>query len=174
MGAARNSRPIKAVRPVETEVEAAHETCTQVSENGAPASQALPGPKPRRFAVPTHVVGVAEDRRAHPRAALGLPLRLKNVAGQRERIPISLVTKNISSSGVYFMCLRQIEPGTPIELEVGLVERSLGRGRVHMIANAHVVRMDVAGTLGWYGLAATFDEISFQRDDVLPPRFQKS
>jgi hypothetical protein len=174
MGAARNSRPAKAVRSTETEVDSQQETRAQVSENSAAAIRSLPGNQSRRFTrVPTHVIGVVEDRRTHPRAALGLPLRLKRVAGQREPIPISLVTKNISSSGVYFMCLRQIEPGTPIELEVGLVERPLGRGRVHMTAHAHVVRMDVAGTPGWYGLAATFDEIGFQRDDVLPPRFQK-
>src|SRR5262249_3841760 len=169
MGAAGNSRPAKAVRSVETEVDAREEARAQGSENLAPAIRAVPEHQPRCFTrVPTHVIGVAEDRRAHPRAVLGLPLRLKCVASQREPIPISLVTKNISSSGVYFMCLRRIEPGIPIDLGVSLVERPLGRGRVHMTASAHVVRMDVAGTPGWYGLAATFDEITFQRDDILP------
>ncbi len=131
--------------------------------------------KLRGFArVPTHAVGVAQDRRAYPRAALSLPLRLKRVAGQRDPVPISLVTKNISSSGVYFLCPRWVEPGTPIELEVGLVERPLGRGSVRMTTAAHVVRIEPTETPGWHGLAATFDDITFQRDEPIPPRFQKS
>src|SRR3989449_7201381 len=46
----------------------------------------------------SHVVGVVQERRLYPRAALRLPLRLKRVAGQREPVPVTLVTKNISSS----------------------------------------------------------------------------
>src|SRR2546422_3951256 len=121
----------------------------------------------------SHVVGVVQERRLYPRAALRLPLRLKRVAGQREPVPVTLVTKNISSSGVYFLCPRWIEPGTPIELEVGLVDRPLGRGSVRMTTAAHIVRVEPADTPGWHGVAATFDDITFQRDEQVPPRFQK-
>ncbi len=90
------------------------------------------GPQPRRFQrVPTHVVGVHPEQRHHPRAKLALPLRLRRVASELEPFPVTLVTRNISSTGVYFLCPRPISPGTPIELEVALVHRPLGRGSVY-------------------------------------------
>lgn len=125
----------------------------------------------RGFArVPTHTVGVVGEKRAYPRAALGLPLRLKRVAGQAEPKPVNLLTKNISSSGVYFLCPLRIEPGTPIELEVALVERPLGQGSVRMATVARVVRVEPTDTPGWHGLAASFDDITFHRDEPVPPQ----
>ncbi len=165
---------MKVVEPTEAEVNASRDTTSQPREG----EEMVAGPewaKLRGFArVPTHAVGVACDRRTYPRAALSLPLRLKRVGGQRETVPISLVTKNISSSGVYFLCPRWIEPGTPVELEVGLVERPVGRGSVRMSTAAHVVRIERTQTPSWHGLAVTFDDITFQRDEPIPPRFQKS
>ncbi len=147
----------------------------EVKPSWAEASQESLRIKPRSFSrVPTHVVGAVTERRAYPRAALNLPLRLKRVAGQRELEPLTLVTKNISSSGVYFLCPRWIGPGTPVELEVGLVDRPVGRGSVRMSTAAHIVRVEHTDTPGWHGLAASFDDISFQRDEAVPPRFQKS
>ena len=132
------------------------------------------GDKPRLFArVPTHSFGMALERRFHPRAALRLPLRLTGVDHVAEPVPITLLTKNISSSGVYFLAPKHIEPGTAIELEVGLVERPLGRGGVRMRTVAHVVRAEDASEPGWHGMAARFDDIAFQRDEALPPRFLK-
>ena len=134
----------------------------------------MPLEKPRVFPrVPTHSFGMALERRIHARAALRLPLRLTGVDHVEESVPITLLTKNISSSGVYFLAPKRIEPGTPIELEVGLVERPLGRGGVRMRTVAHVVRTDEAPELGWHGMAARFDDIAFQRDEELPPRFLK-
>ncbi len=130
--------------------------------------------KPRVFArVPTHSFGMAPERRIHPRAGLRLPLRLTQVNQDVEPVPITLLTKNISSSGVYFLAPKKLEPGTSIELEVGLVERPLGRGGVRMRTLAHVVRTDEAQEPGWHGVAARFDDIAFQRDEELPPRFLK-
>ncbi len=127
--------------------------------------------QPRRFVrVPTHAIGVAHERRCCPRAALCLPLRLTQVAGRTEPIAITLVTCNISSSGVYFLAPRWIEPGTAIEMEVALIERPLGQGSVHMRTAAHIVRSEQADTSGWRGYAATFDDIVFSRDDNLPMR----
>ncbi len=129
--------------------------------------------RPRRFArVPTHAVGVASERRYCPRAALSLPLRLIQLRGQEEAMSVTLVTKNISSSGVYFLAPLWIEPGTPIEFEVALVYRAFGCGRVQLRTAAHVVRADRAEASGWHGLAASFDDIAFQRDDVIPLRFK--
>ena len=123
--------------------------------------------------VPTHVVGVASDRRHSPRAHLRLPLYLRAVEGQHEPVSVTLLTQNISSSGVYFLCPRWIAPGSAIELEVGLVDRPLGRGSVRMTTAAHVVRSELAQTPGWHGIAVRFDDFDFERDEAVPPRYLK-
>jgi hypothetical protein len=124
----------------------------------------------RVFLVPTHAVGLAYERRRSPRAFLKLPLRLVGVAGEDPQTPMMLVTRNISSSGVYFLAPRAIQTGAAIDLEVALVDRPLGQGCVQMRTAAHVVRVDETETPGWSGYAASFDDISFERDDVLPTR----
>ena len=85
----------------------------------------------------------------------------------------TLRTTNISSSGVLFLCPQRIEPGTPIEIEVCLVDRPFGRGTVRMRTEAHIVRAEPASRPGWHFLAATFDDITFQREEPLPSRFQR-
>jgi hypothetical protein len=129
-------------------------------------------PGPRRFArVPTHAIGVAREKRRYPRAKLSLPLRLIRVGTVREEFPVTLVTRNISSSGIYFLAPRKLPPGTSIELEVALVDRPMGQGRVQMCTAAHIVRAEETDTPGWCGYAATFDDFSLQRDDVIPLRY---
>jgi PilZ domain len=128
-------------------------------------------PGPRRFArVPTHAVGVAREKRRYPRAKLSLPLRLIRVGNLREEFPVTLVTRNISSSGIYFLAPRELHPGTSIELEVALVDRPMGHGRVQMYTAAHIVRVEASDAPGWQGYAATFDDFALQRDDVIPLR----
>ncbi|HXQ25111.1 MAG TPA: PilZ domain-containing protein [Candidatus Acidoferrales bacterium] len=128
-------------------------------------------PGPRRFArVPTHAIGVASERRRYPRASLTLPLRLTRIGEAVEPIPVTLVTRNISSSGVFFLAPREIEPGVAIELEVALVDRPLGFGRVQMCTAAHIVRAEESEMPGWRGYAASFDDFALQRDDALPMR----
>jgi len=129
-------------------------------------------PGPRRFTrVPTHAVGVADERRRYPRASLALPLRLTKVAGVEEAFPVTLVTRNISSSGVYFLAPREIEPGTAIELQVALIERPLGFGSVQMCTAAHIVRAEETDLPGWRAYAASFDDFALERDDHVPKRF---
>src|SRR5580704_17422533 len=89
--------------------------------------------------VPTQAVRPVEERRAYTRAKLNLPLQLKRIAGQREQKHQTLRTTNISSSGVLFLCPQRIEPGTPVELEVCLVNSPFGHGTVKMKTEAHVV-----------------------------------
>ena len=130
--------------------------------------------KPKGIArVPTHAVRPVEERRAYTRAKLSLPLRLKRIAGQREHKLQSLRTTNISSSGVLFLCPQRIEPGTPIEIEVFLVDRPFGRGTVKMMTEAHVVRAEPAPRSGWHSLAVSFDDITFLREEPLPSRFRR-
>lgn len=128
-------------------------------------------PGPRRFTrVPTHAVGVLHERRSNPRALLALPLRLKRIAGVAEPLSITLVTRNISSSGIYFLAPREMALGAAIELEVALVERPLGFGTVEMCTAAHIIRTDECSTPGWQGYAASFDDFALKRDDVIPMR----
>src|SRR5260370_11791107 len=94
-----------------------------------PALRVAPllGPtQPRRFVrVPTHAVGVHPEQREYPRATLKLPLRLRGTAGVPEEYPVTLVTRNISSTGVYFLSPRQLSVGPSIELEILLVSSPL-------------------------------------------------
>ena len=128
----------------------------------------------RRFVrVPTHAVTVSSstEQREYPRASLKLPLRLRSVAGAAENFPITLVTRDVSSTGVFFLCPKNIAIGTTIELEIVLVSRPMGRGNVVIASSAHVRRQEPAAMPGWYGIAASFDDVQFGRDDSLPLRF---
>jgi hypothetical protein len=99
-------------------------------------------------------------------------MRLTRVGDMMEPIPVTLVTRNISSSGVYFLAPREIAPGTAIELEVALVDRPLGYGRVQMCTAAHIVRSEDTEMPGWKGYAASFDDFALERDDSLPQRYR--
>jgi hypothetical protein len=126
----------------------------------------------RRFArVPTHAVGVFPEQREYPRASLRLPLRLRGVNGRAEDFPITLVTRDISSSGVFFLCPRSLAVQTAIELEVVLVSRPLGRGNVVIVSKARVKRTEPAAMPGWFGIAASFEDLEFDRDDNIPTRY---
>jgi hypothetical protein len=130
--------------------------------------------RPRVFArVPTHAVEVAYDRRLCARAMLNLPLRLRAVESHVEPVSLTLVTKNISSSGACFLCPRWIAVDTAIELEVGLIDRPLGKGSVRMSTAARVVRVEPALSPGWHGVAVSFSDFDFERDEAVPPRFLK-
>ena len=130
--------------------------------------------QPRRFArVPTHAVGVHPEHREYPRATLKLPLRLRSVNNVPEESPITLVTRDISSTGVYFLCPRPLAIGASLEIDVVLVSKPMGHGNVVLATKAHVQRYEPASMPGWYGVAASFDDVQFDRDDRVPTRFLK-
>lgn len=140
---------------------------TKVSSSGTEAH-------PRRFArVPTHAVGIHPEHREYPRATLKLPLKLRSVNHVAEDFPITLVTRDISSTGVYFLCPKPLSAGSHVELEIVLVSRPLGHGNVVLATHARVQRIEPAATPGWYGVAASFDDVQFDRDDRVPSRFLK-
>jgi hypothetical protein len=146
---------------------------TGAKESLAPGLHTAAADTPRAFSrIPTHAIGVVPERRFHARAALQLPLRLVRVNDDREPVSISLLTRNISTSGVFFLAPKKIEIGAAIELEVGLVHRPLGYGNVRMATCAHVARIEEVPTPGWYGIGAQFDEIAFDRDEPVPVRFK--
>jgi hypothetical protein len=131
-------------------------------------------PPPRQFVrVPTHAVGVHPEHRENPRAKLKLPLRLRGVGGVVEEFPVTLVMRNISSTGIYFLCPKPLAAGTSIEMDVVLVSKPLGCGSVVLSTLAHVCRTEAAAMPGWYGVAASFDDVAFDRDDGQPLRFVK-
>jgi len=128
--------------------------------------------QPRRFGrVPTYAVGVNHEQREYPRASLKLPLRLRSVGSRAEEFPVTLVTRDISSTGVFFLCPKELAAGALIELEIVLVSRPMGHGSVLVVTKAHVQRIEPAAMPGWYGVAASFDDVQFDRDDGVPSRF---
>src|SRR2546425_10193263 len=108
-----------------------------------------------------------------PYTTLFRSLRLRSVRGVPEGFPISLVTRNISSTGVYFLCPKQLTVAASIELEIVLVSKPLGLGNVVLATMARVCRVEVAAMPGWYGIAAFFEDVQFDRDDGVPSRFLK-
>lgn len=125
------------------------------------------------FRAVTQTRARASERRAYPRVRLELALCVQRVAGQRNKQFRSLQTRDISSSGVYFMSPGAIQPGTPVDLEFVIVDRPLGKGTVKMRTEAHVVRSSRDEKSGLHGIAAAFDDIRFIRDDSLPSRFNR-
>jgi c-di-GMP-binding flagellar brake protein YcgR len=119
-------------------------------------------------------VGAHPEQREYPRATLKLPLRLHSVGGVPEQHPITLVTRNISSTGVYFLSPKELAAGTSVELEVVLVSKPMGLGNVVMLTLARVRRIEPTAMPGWYGVAAAFEDVQFDRDDSLPSRFLES
>lgn len=92
-------------------------------------------------------------------------MRLVRVNGAEEPTAVSLLTRNISTSGVFFLSPKKLDLGMAIELEVALIHRPLGYGNVRMSTSAHVARLEESATPGWFGVGAKFDEIAFERDD---------
>src|SRR3984957_891736 len=164
------------------EVRAYIATAAAIAPQISPASRVpalrvqplLSDTKTRQFVrVPTHAVGVHPEHREYPRATLRLPLRLRSVNDVQEKFPITLVTRDISSSGVFFLCPKELAAGTRIEIEIVLVSRPMGRGNVVVATAARVKRLEPAATPGWYGVAALFEDVAFDRDDRVPTRFMK-
>ena len=100
-----------------------------------------------------------------------LPLRLRSVSSIAEDFPITLVTRDISSTGVFFLCPKRLDMNASIELEIVLVSRPMGRGNVVAVTLAKVRRVEAANMPGWFGIAASFDDLKFDRDDGVPSRF---
>jgi hypothetical protein len=44
----------------------------------------------------------------------------------------------------------------------------MGRGNVVIVSHARVKRIEAAATPGWFGIAASFEDLEFDRDDNIP------
>lgn len=98
------------------------------------------------------------ERRRHPRFTAWLPLRLKVVGGILEPNPASLVTQNLSKTGLCFPSPQRIEPGKSIEVEVTLPGAGPGGNDMRISSTGYIVRAESTKEPGWYRLAAAFDE----------------
>jgi hypothetical protein len=94
-----------------------------------------------------------------------LTVRLKRVGEQVEAAVEDLLTSDISCNGVYFFAGRGIEPGTPVDLEVVIVEHPDGPN-ARLETTARVVRMEPVEPAGWNGIAATFEDVQLEGDLV--------
>jgi hypothetical protein len=72
---------------------------------------------------------------------------------------------------VFFLCPKRLEMNSSIELEIVLVSRPMGHGNVAAVTLAKVRRVEAANMPGWFGIAASFDDLKFDRDDGVPTRF---
>lgn len=179
MGATKRAIAFESVPPQPIdEARAAAPATPPATSQRVPQLRVMPllsDTQPRRFVrVPTHAVGVFPEHRQYPRASLKLPLQLRTVNNVPEQFPITLVTRDLSSTGVYFLCPKQLAMDALIELEIVLVSRPMGRGNVVVVTRAHVRRTEPAAMPGWYGIAASFDDVEFDRDDFVPSRFLHS
>src|SRR5579871_2431845 len=89
------------------------------------------------------------ERRAYVRARLTLPVWVCRIAGQASPAPPPLRIHDISSSGAFFLYPEKIDPGTPLSLEVSLIEERRRHRAVRMCVDAHVVRAEAAEKSGW-------------------------
>jgi len=168
--------PALAPRPVPTPVAPVARPDAPTTPERVPTLRVTPLLRPgcpRQFVrIPTHAVGMNHhEQREYPRASLRLPLRLRSINGAAEDFPVTLVTRDISSTGVFFLCPKQIAVGASIELEIVLIPRPMGRGSVVILTQAQAQRIEPAATPGWYGVAASFGDVHFDRDDRIPSRF---
>lgn len=101
-----------------------------------------------------------DERRLFPRLPLHLTVRVKRVAGQPEAAIEDLQTSDISCNGLYFFAGRKLEPGTPIDLEVVVVELPGNGPTMRMFTTARVVRLEALDPSGWHGVGATFEDVT--------------
>jgi hypothetical protein len=99
------------------------------------------------------------DRRRYRRFVVSLPFELRRVAGIPEREIMTLISHDISNSGLKFTSPRRIEPGLSIEVEVKLVGHGPAGNDLHVSGMGYIVRIEIGAQPGRYQLAAAFDEM---------------
>lgn len=131
------------------------------SEADCAAANRLPSPS---FCELRELYARPDERRQFPRLPLSLRVNIRRIADQLESDEIQAATADISCGGLYFVVNRKLEPGTALDLEVLMADHPLGGPSMRMFTRAHVVRQSPAGRPGWTGVAAVFDDITFDRD----------
>ena len=127
----------------------------------AKAAERLPSPS---FCELRDRYARADERREFPRLPLSLMVNIRSVGGRPPQKPMTSVTANISCGGLMLVLDRPLAPGTTLDLEVVMADRPLGGPSMRMFSHARVVRQSPLTRPGWSGVAAVFDDITFDRD----------
>lgn len=85
-------------------------------------------------------------------------MNLKFSNGHPSPTDATVLTTDISRGGVRFFATWSAEPGTPIEVEMPLLDSRLGRSTPARFAKARILRVQPATSEGWFGVAAAFEE----------------
>jgi hypothetical protein len=105
---------------------------------------------------------VKEQRRSQ-RFQLTLPMML--VRGSRGEINRIGETRNLSSTGVYFVISGPVEPGSLLEFVITLPEDISLAGPVRLSCKGKVTRVEQQEE-SLYGVAATIERYEFLRESV--------
>jgi hypothetical protein len=98
------------------------------------------------------------ERRRSPRTPVSVSTHLKFRNGHPSPADSTVLTTDISRGGVRFFATWSAEPGTPIEIEMPLLDSRLGRSMPARFAKARILRVQPSTSEGWFGVAAAFEE----------------
>jgi len=104
------------------------------------------------------------ERRRYPRFAVRLPFRLRRVAGRVESQAGTLVSNDVSKTGLRFTTERHIPPGQSIEVELTLAGYGPGGDDLQILGTGYIVRAEESAEPGKYQMAAVFDELPSDND----------
>ncbi len=97
------------------------------------------------------------ERRRYPRFSVSLPLRLKRMENQTKEGDVeTLLSEDISRSGLRFRTRERIALGESIEVEVRLSGHGPAGADILVIGKGLIVRSEKSREAGWYQLAAAF------------------
>ncbi len=111
----------------------------------------------------TTVNPLTKEQRRSQRFELALPLTL--IRGSRGEINRLGETRNLSSTGVYFVVGEAVELGSPLEFVVTLPDEISLRGQVRLLCKGKVTRIEQQEQ-SLVGVAATIERYEFVREDT--------
>jgi hypothetical protein len=106
-------------------------------------------------------MAISIERRATERFPLKLPMTVRwtTPSGETEAHTES---QDVSSGGIYFFLSRQIEDGSPVEIEMILLNEVTLAGRMFVWCKGHVQRIDAVEP-NRIGVAAQIEHYQFLR-----------
>lgn len=111
-----------------------------------------------------------EEKRRARRFEMALPVTVMSV-GQKQG-SLAAQSRDISSSGIFIECDREIHPGTTMELVVNLPEEITQAAPVRLRCLGRVVRVD-RGPRERMGMAVAIERYEFMRLQDEPSRLNR-
>jgi hypothetical protein len=99
------------------------------------------------------------ERRRYPRFAVRLPFRLRRVSGGAVALGGTLLSNDVSKTGLSFTIDDPMELGQSIEVELTLTGYGPDGNDLQVRGTGYIVRAYADPVAGKYHLAATFDEL---------------